>query len=148
MRGQPEFVAHAFELMLALPEVDPERIGVIGFSRGGLLALDLATRRSADIDVLVVMAPAEARGMLGRVLTAADRITAPVLLMVAENDKAQADHVAIVQRIDVTLRRMGISVETIRYPPYGRDGHALFFEVGSYWPDVIAFLEVGLGPPG
>ena len=29
----------------------------------------------------------------------------------------------------------------IVYPPYRRDGHEMFFEIGAYWTDVVEFLK-------
>ncbi len=39
------------------------------------------------------------------------------------------------------LESAGSSVEYILYPPYGDDGHELFFEVDDYWSDVTTFLS-------
>ena len=39
------------------------------------------------------------------------------------------------------LESVGKSVEYILYPPYGDDGHELFFEVDDYWSDVQIFLS-------
>jgi pimeloyl-ACP methyl ester carboxylesterase len=37
--GEPEKIAAAFDLLAERPEVDPERVGIVGFSVGGSLAL-------------------------------------------------------------------------------------------------------------
>jgi hypothetical protein len=39
------------------------------------------------------------------------------------------------------LKQAGCDVTYIVYPPYQRDGHRMFFELGAYWTDVVAFLK-------
>ncbi|MFP6735662.1 MAG: hypothetical protein VB959_17730 [Rhodospirillales bacterium] len=39
------------------------------------------------------------------------------------------------------LKAAGRDHRMIIYPPFGVDGHQLFFQVGAYWPDVTAFLD-------
>jgi hypothetical protein len=39
------------------------------------------------------------------------------------------------------LEEAGKDVQLIVYPPFGRYGHALFFDLGHYWPDVLEFLK-------
>ena len=61
--------------------------------------------------------------------------------MVAQNDHMPADHFDLALRCEKILRSNRRSVQLIVYPPYGTDGHRLFFELGSYWPDVVRFLK-------
>jgi hypothetical protein len=39
------------------------------------------------------------------------------------------------------LEKEGKDVEFILYPPYQSDGHRMFFEIGSYWADVLRFMD-------
>ncbi|MBI4226673.1 MAG: dienelactone hydrolase family protein [Candidatus Omnitrophica bacterium] len=138
-----EGVLAAVDDVKGLAFADPRRIGIIGFSRGGLLTLMAATRRS-DVNAIVLMAPAPGQGHLDRVLPEARQITAPVLLMVSENDRSPVDHVQVIRKIQQALESAGQRVKLIRYPPYGNDGHQMFFKVGDYWNDVLAFFKDAL----
>ena len=104
-----------------LRQVDPQRVAVVGFSRG---ALDRALR------LATVQMP-------------------PVLILVAENDTRQADHVELAQKTRQQLQQSGVAAEWILYSPFGAptaDGHRLFFAVRSnYFKDIVAFLSQHLG---
>ena len=129
---------------LALEGADGERIAMLGFSRGGLLTFQTALRRD-DLDAIVLMAPASGRGALEAALPRASRLKPPALVLVARNDNAQADHVALARRIEGALTGAQREVRLVVYPPYEQDGHRLFFRVGDYWDDVIAHLRRHLG---
>lgn len=138
--GNLQDVLSAIDYVKRLEFVDPDRIGIIGFSRGGILALTTAIERS-DLKAIVVMAAAPGRGQAEQVIRRIDKITAPVLLMVAENDQSPADHVRIIKEFKEALERAGKEVNLILYPPFGSDGHEMFFELGDYWKDVLKFLK-------
>jgi dienelactone hydrolase len=145
MRGHIDDVMAALAYLRQLDSVDRDRIAMLGFSRGALLSLMVATRRS-DLKSVVVMAPAGGRGGLARVLRDARSITTPVLVMVAKNDtgspRTPGDNVADNSReVDRALRAAGKEVRLIVYPPHGSDGHTLFFKVGDYWSDIEDFLN-------
>lgn len=139
LRGHPDDVAAAIDYAKALPKSDPERIALMGFSRGGLLTFMAATQRR-DLDALVLMAPASGRGALERFLPRAKQVGAPSLILVAENDNRQADHVSLSRQVAKALEDAGNEVHLTIYPPHGSDGHRLFFSLGSYWRDVVKFL--------
>ncbi len=145
LKGQVEDVEASIDYAKRLDGVDTKRIGLIGFSRGGLLTLIAGTRRR-DLKALVVMAPAAGRGAIGRVLSRASQIKAPVLILVASNDRRQADHVKIARDVDRTLKSVGNPHRLIVYPAFGTDGHRMFFQVGDYWKDVVKFLGQRIGP--
>jgi len=138
--GNVQDVIAAIDFVEELKDVDDGRLAILGFSRGGLLAFMASTRRR-DLDAVILMAPADGQGVLRRFLSRADNVAAPTLILVAKNDTRQADHVSISQRINATLKNAGKETQLIFYPPYGRDGHRLFFEVRqTYWRDVEEFL--------
>jgi len=56
-----------FLYVKALPAVDSERIGMMGFSRGGLLTFG-ALLKSKEFNAGIVMAAAPGKGQLERIL--------------------------------------------------------------------------------
>ena len=151
-RNNPSMATHvqdtaaAIEFVKRLDQVDNARLAITGFSRGGLLAFMASTRRQ-DLRAVVLMAPAHGRGILRRFLADAENVSAPTLILVAKNDTRQADHVSLSQQIHTGLRAAGKHTQLIVCPPYGQDGHHLFFEVRpSYWQDVERFLKNRLKP--
>ncbi|MBI85075.1 MAG: hypothetical protein CMJ81_17920 [Planctomycetaceae bacterium] len=149
-RNNPSMATHAHDTVAAidflkrLNQVDNARLAITGFSRGGLLAFMASTRRQ-DLQAVVLMAPAHGRGILHRFLTDAGNVSAPTLILVARNDTRQANHVSLSRQIHTGLRAAGKQTELIVCPPYGQDGHHLFFEVRlSYWQDVERFLKTQL----
>jgi len=125
--------------------VDTDRIGILGFSRGGLLALQAALARADQIHAMVVMAPAPANGALSQTLADVSALTGPTLILVAENDIYQSDHVTLAQQTESALTQAGKEVTLTIYRPFGSDGHELFFEVRDpWWSDVHAFLDAQL----
>jgi dienelactone hydrolase len=143
--GHLDDVMAAVKYVQGLPFVDPQRIGMIGFSRGGLLTFQAAARMNA-FKAIVIMAPAVGRGRLGLDLRDAALIQAPVLLMVAENDTGSErtlgqNTLEETKSMNRALEAAGKDVRLIVYPPFGGDGHTLFFELGAYWPDAVKFLR-------
>jgi hypothetical protein len=128
-----------------LAYVDRDRIALIGFSRGGMLAFQAAARRD-EFRALVIMATAFGRGRGGLDLDQARSIDAPVLVLVAANDTGSRrthgmNTLAGSRKLAQALRAADKDVRLIVYPPYRDDGHTLFFTVGRYWRDVVAFLR-------
>lgn len=137
-----EIVMKGLEDLLRNPDVDPSRIGLLGFSHGALLALEAAIEDRAAIKVAVLMAPTDEDGYLDDVLESVEDLEASVFLLVSENDVVRKDHVSIATKIKTALTTAGKSVESKVYPPFGEDGHELFFEVrDEYWNDVIDFFD-------
>ena len=98
----------ALGYLRGLDVVDLDRLGMIGFSRGGLLTF-MAAKVSKDLRALVIMASSLGRGPLEAELADASTVTAPVLILVAENDTGSRrtigqDLVRASRRIDRGLR--------------------------------------------
>jgi dienelactone hydrolase len=130
------------DALRARPEVDSKRVGIMGFSRGGYLTLAATLARPSQVHAACLMAPASVNGKLAEELKNLSPLAAPVLVLVSENDLVQDDHVGLAKQVEAALKSAGKQVELIIYPPYGNDGHELFFAVrDSYWNDVLAFLS-------
>ena len=145
LREELEQTRAALSYLHTMAKIDRDRLAVVGFSRGGLLALMVAVG-SDDLEAAVLMAPAAGRGALERALAVATAETPATLIQVAKNDTVQADHVAIARLTERQLERAGTAARLILYPPFGREGHSLFFKVRTaYWDDLLVFLERHLG---
>ncbi len=143
LEGHLDDVFSGLETLHSQAAVDPDRLSILGFSRGGLLALQAAIKRPEAFEAIVLMAPAPGGDdelALDEAMAQVEAIQAPVLVLVAENDIHQADHVTLAQDLVAALEAAEKDVDFILYPPFGDDGHELFFTVGEYWPDVVAFL--------
>ncbi len=140
MEEHMEDVLAAVDFVLNLKYVDKDRMGIMGFSRGGHLAFRVAAQRPI-FKAVIVMASAPGRGNLQKYLDQAQWITAPVLLMVAKNDTKPNDHVLLSQQLKESLEYYGKDVQLIIYPPFEESGHLMFSHIDLYWQDVKAFLR-------
>lgn len=143
MKGHLDDVMDALDYVKSLNYVDKNQIAIIGFSRGGHLTYIAGAIRN-DVKAVVIMAAAPGRGGQQQFLGNAAKISSPVLLLVAENDNVREDHVTLMKQMKDTLEKEGKNVRFILYPPYQSDGHRMFFEIGSYWADVLKFLGINL----
>ena len=64
LNGQLESVLEGFEALRAETSVDPNRLGILGFSRGGLLTLQAAISLGGAVRSIVICAPAHGNGTL------------------------------------------------------------------------------------
>ena len=145
LNGQLDDVLSGLDALLADPEVDSNHVGILGFSRGGLLALQAAIARPNDIDSVLLMAPAHGRNALAETLEDVSAITAPVQIYVAANDTYQANHVQLAEDVFDALTEAGKQVDLNIFPAFGNDGHELFFEIREpYWSDAIDFFNTTL----
>jgi dienelactone hydrolase len=129
-------------------DADPNRVGLIGFSRGGLLTLQAAIEQPQSMHAVVLMAPARGKNVMEQTLQHVSSIAAPVRVFVSENDLYQTNHVEIAHDVEDALSAAGKEVVLTIYPPYEDDGHKLFFVLQEpYWNDLMAFLDQTIGRP-
>jgi len=135
----------ALSFLRALPDVDRHRIAVAGHSFGGSLTLLLAARDST-LRAAVVYAGAaysweRSPALRDRLIAAAGKIKAPVLLMHAANDYSTASGKALAEE----MQRLGKPHELKLYPAVGKtadEGHNfLFHSVRTWETDVFTFLD-------
>jgi pimeloyl-ACP methyl ester carboxylesterase len=129
-------VMAAIDKAKTLPDVDPDRIALMGHSRGGLLAIMAAVRRS-DFAALVMSAVPEIAPHGRETVRLLPNLTAPVLLMVEkDDDEGGLDGVALFSR---GLTSAGKEVRAIRFDRGG--GHALFQRRDYWWEELVPFLQ-------
>ncbi|MFX0203177.1 MAG: dienelactone hydrolase family protein [Candidatus Hodarchaeota archaeon] len=137
--GHKREVDRAIDYVKKLPDVDPSRIGLMGFSRGGLLTLMVAVERN-DLKALVILAPAPGRGQFAEAVRQVSSINAPVLLLVEANDEQHI--LEDFEMLSRSLENFGKESRIVKYNRGG--GHRLFYTVGYYWDDVRRFLKDNL----
>src|SRR5215467_13950354 len=139
----------ALAALRARPEVDAQRIALMGHSFGGALSLVLAARDTA-VKAAVVFGPAAASwqrspALRTRLEAAVARTTAPVMFVHAANDYS----VAPGQVLAADMQRRGKPNVLKIYPAVGRtssDGHNLIYlSVPTWEADVFDFLGARLG---
>ena len=132
-------------------KADGERIGVVGFSRGGLLSLE-ASILDEEIDSIVLLAPALGNGLVYNLFDEFGSINSSVQIHISENDASPDNLVDLSYDIYNTLLNNGVNAEIIQHPAYDSngngiidendDGHQLFFIIqDSYWNEVLIFLN-------
>jgi len=128
-----------------LPEVDPNRVAVVGHSFGGSLTLLVATH-DTTVRAAVVFGCAAASwdrspALRARLLAAVAGISAPVFFVHAANDYSVAPGRALATE----MQRLGRAHVLRIFPPFGqtpREGHNLvYLGVATWEPPVFAFLD-------
>jgi dienelactone hydrolase len=142
----------ALQYLQALPDLDKNRIGVMGCSFGGIQTM-LAVERRPGYRVAVNFSGAaetwkRSSSLRARLITAASKATMPVFFLQAEND-----HDLNPNRIlSEAVRRAGQPVEAKVYPAFGtgpREGHGFCARGVEIWgPDVLKFIEAHLTEQG
>lgn len=131
-----EVVSRALDYVKTLPEADPHRIALMGFSMGGLTSLKVAVERK-DLQAVLLLAPAWGRGLMADEAQNVPSLNAPVLLLVEAGDEPQI--LKSVAMLEKALQAHKKEVRVIRYNRGG--GHELFYKVDYYWEDVRSFLR-------
>jgi dienelactone hydrolase len=136
-----DVVTQALDHVKRLPGVDGSRVALAGFSMGGLVSFKVALERS-DLKAIVLLAPASGRGLLGEASKSADKLGAPVLLMVEQGDSAP-----ILRGVGFLENQLGSRGKPLRLVRYDRGGgHELFYDVGYWMDDLKPFLREHLAP--
>lgn len=143
--AESEDVLAALRFVRAMPQVDPDRVGVMGSSYGGINSL-LAAARDDRVGACVSFAAAAMSwgpvpGLRPFLLEHADTIRCPVLLLQAENDFDIAPSEALAAR-----RRAADGVcERHLFPPFGAspmEAHQIWVHAPQVWaPVVLPFLD-------
>jgi dipeptidyl aminopeptidase/acylaminoacyl peptidase len=160
---QPDDIAKAAEWLASLPGVDPERIGVLGFSQGGQVAL-LAGSRTKRIKAIVAYYPVtdidrwkvttshptipdyiryvcEPGGSAFRSpVYVARKIEAPVLLIHGDRDTRVPTEQSI--KLKETLERLKRTVELRLIP--GADHNFTAEQRGQAWPLALQWFATYL----
>jgi dienelactone hydrolase len=142
--AESDDVLAALRFVRAMPGVDPDRVGVMGSSYGGINSL-LAAAQDGRVAVCVSFAAAAMSwgpvpGLRPFLLRHADTIRCPVLLLQAENDFDIAPSEALVAR-----RRAADGIcERHLFPPFGAspmEAHQIWVHAPNLWaPVVLPFL--------
>ena len=140
----------ALSFLKTVRDIDSRRIAVIGHSFGGQLTL-LAAERDKSLRAAVTFGAAanswaKSPELRGRLLTAVDNLTMPVMLIHAANDY---DTTAGNELAAQLQRRNQAHILKI-YPAVGKtsdDGHNQVYTSISQWePDVFRFLDENIRP--
>jgi dienelactone hydrolase len=158
LQAETDDVLAAVEHMRSVDGIDVARLGIAGWSLGGIVTMFTASRTpafKAAIDqaggALVWSSNAAMRDALA---DAARKAQAPVFLMVAENDRT-TDSITTLDRV---LTDRGWPHQTRIYPPFhpsrggipNAPGHLIFGREGvPVWRgDAVAFFDRYLKPGG
>ncbi len=156
LQAETDDVLAALDYLRTLPCADPKRVGIMGWSLGGIVTMFAVSRSSAfavAIDqaggALTWDGSAQVRSAL---IAAAEKGTTPALLLVAQNDRTTA---SITTLADIFKKR-GVPHRMVLYEPFTPQqaggaatapGHLVFSAQGTHvWErDVLEFLRRYLG---
>jgi dienelactone hydrolase len=150
LNEEADDVVAAAAYLRTVPFVDASRIGVSGHSFGGIVAV-FATARTDAFKAAVNLAGgsltwASSPALRQAMIEAAERESAPMLLLVARNDRTTDS----ITTLDEVMKAKGLPHEMKIYPRYEPprhfnlpDGHQLFMAPGAaiWGGDVTAFLH-------
>jgi dienelactone hydrolase len=157
LQNETDDVLAAVEYLHAQPNVDPKRIGIMGWSFGGVVTM-FAVSRSTAFAVAVDQAGGaltwnDNAHMRGGLTEAARKASTPTLFLVARNDRTTS---SVTTLADI-FAQGGVPYRLVVYDPYTPPGgtsaavaagHSVFAERGAaVWrQDVVDFLGRYLGP--
>jgi carboxymethylenebutenolidase len=127
------------------PAIDAKRIAIAGHSFGGQLTL-LAAERDNTVRAAVTFAAVansweRSAELRDRLLAAADKATAPIMLIQAANDYSTAPGYALADELERLHKPHLLKI----YPPVGQtseEGHNFLYLAMPQWePDVFSFLD-------
>ncbi len=123
-------------------DVDFNHIGIIGFSKGGYMALEAATKMP-ELKAVVAMSPARPQAPLGK--DELSKIQAPIFVTLGKEELSDEIGQATLRYVVNILRQLQKNVE---FKSGYNGGHKWFYRVRpEYWPDIIGFLNKYLNPP-
>ncbi|MGE5540178.1 MAG: alpha/beta hydrolase family protein [Gemmatimonas sp.] len=150
LRDEADDVIAAAEYLRTVPFVDSGRIGVSGHSFGGIVTVFSASRTDAFKVAIDLAGGAltwkRSAALRNALVDAAEHARAPMLLLVAANDRTTES----VTALDEAMTQRGLPHEAKIYPPYtpprqtsNPAGHELFGADGAaiWGGDVIAFAR-------
>ena len=133
LAGHLNEVLTSLDELLSHEDANTNKIGIMGFSRGGLLTLQVGIARNDQVHAILLLSPApgaydaDSLTTLHTTLEQALEINAPVLILVPENDLYQADHVQLAYDVKDSLEAAEKVVSLILYSAYDADGDGITF---------------------
>jgi dienelactone hydrolase len=155
LQAEADDVLAAIDYLRTVPSADTNRIGIMGWSFGGIVTM-LAASRSAAFFVAVDQAGGaltwDGNAYLRRALVAAaEKSVTPTLFMVAKNDRTTLSITTLAEIFKTRDVPYGMVIYESFTPAQGfrvaAPGHALFSEQGArVWEsDLVQFLGRYLG---
>jgi pimeloyl-ACP methyl ester carboxylesterase len=148
LEKQIRFIHKTFAHAKRIKNVDPEKIALIGFSRGALLTL-MAAEDGLDAKAISLLAPAPGpTNELLKYSRKAGRIRSPIQILVVSGD-----HPDILTGSKLLAQSLNHSQKTIDYRMLKLDkmkcrpdmrptcAHRTFYRVGPYWSIIRRFLN-------
>jgi dienelactone hydrolase len=158
LQAETDDVLAALAYLRTLPFADMQRLGIMGWSLGGIITM-FAVSRSPAFAAAINQAGAAltwdgSAQVRSALIAAAEHGTTPALLLVAQNDRTTA---SITTLADIFKKR-GVPHRMVLYEPYTppqaggaaiAPGHLVFSAQGMHvWErDVLEFLGRYLGAP-
>jgi dienelactone hydrolase len=156
VEAETDDVFAAVDYLRTLPFADAKRIGILGYSLGGIVSM-FAVSRSTTFAVAINQAGAArswniSAQLRSALVAAAEKGTTPALLLVAQNDYTTASITTLAE----IFKKRGVPHRMVIYEPFTPQqagevatapGHLVFTAQGTHvWErDVLDFLASYLG---